>query len=89
MSPLAWLALAVVAGIATPLVGWPAWRSFRARESRDLNTERYRAWRGHSVRGQPAPAREGMTVEERRRIYGALAFAGIALIALVAFFLTT
>ena len=39
--------------------------------------------------GQPAPTREGMTGEERRRIYGAVAFAVIALIGLVAFFLTT
>ncbi len=87
--PLLWLAVALVAGAAAFMVGWSAWRSYRARESRDLNTERYRAWRGHSVRGQPASTREGMTVDERRRIYGAVAFGVIALIALVAFFLTT
>ena len=89
MPQLAWLAAALVLGAAAVGFGRPAWRSYRARESRDLNTERYRAWRGHSVRGQPAPTREGMTVDERRRIYGAVALAVLALIALLAFFLTT
>lgn len=89
MPQLAWLSVAIVFGAAAIGFAVPAWRSYRARESRDLNTERYRAWRGHSVRGQPAPTREGMTAWERRRIYGAMAFAGIAFIALVAFFLTT
>ena len=87
--PLLWLAVALVAGAAAFLVGWPAWRSYRARESRDLNTERYRAWRGHSVRGQPASTREGMTVDERRRIYGGAALGALALVAFVAFFLAT
>ena len=89
MPQLVWLMIALVFGAASVGFGQPAWRSYRARESRDLNTERYRAWRGHTVRGQPASTREGMTGEERRRIYGAVAFGVIALIALVAFFLTT
>ena len=89
MPPLAWLIVALMSGAAAIGFARPAWRSYRARESRDLNTERYRAWRGHSVRGQPAATHEGMTLEERRRIYGAVALAVIALIALVAFFLTT
>ena len=89
MPSLAWLLVALVSGAAAVGFGQPAWRSYRARESRDLNSERYRAWRGHSVRGQPPPAREGMTGEERRRIYGAVAFAVIAVIGLVAFFLTS
>ena len=80
---------ALVSGSGRRRVGWPAWRSYRARESRDLNTERYRAWRGHSVRGQPASTREGMTSEERRRIYAGAALARLAVVALVAFFLTT
>jgi len=41
------------------------------------------------VRGQPPPTREGMTLGERRRIYGAAAFGALALVALVAFFLTS
>ncbi len=89
MPTLAWLSVALTFGAAAIGFAWPAWRSYRARESRDLNTERYRAWRGHSVRGQPASTREGMTQWERRRLYGAVAFAVIAVIALVAFFLTS
>ena len=87
MPTLAWLVLAVVAAVLAYLVGWPAWRSYRGREARDLNSERYLAWRGRSPRG--TRTREGMTGEERRRIYGAVALGVIALIALVAFFLTT
>ncbi len=89
MPPLAWLAAALVAGTVAFLVGVPAWRSYRARESRDLNTERYRAWRGHSTPGQRASTREGMTAQERRRIYGGAALGALAVVALVAFFLTT
>ena len=88
MPQLAWLSVAIMFGAAAVGFALPAWRSYRARESRDLNTERYRAWRGHGVRGQPAsPA--GMTAWERRRIYGAVALAAIALAGLVAFLLTT
>ncbi len=86
---LIWLAVALGAGAAAFMVGWPAWRSYRARESRDLNTERYRAWRGHSVRGQPASTREGMTVDERRWIYGGAALGALAIVAFVAFFLAS
>ena len=85
---LVWLAAALAAGVAAYLVGWPAWRSSRARESSDLNTERYRAWRGHNGRGRQ-PAREGRTTDERRRIYGGAALAALAVVALVAFFLAT
>jgi hypothetical protein len=88
MPPIAWLVVAIVAGVAAYLVAWPTWRSYRAREARDLNAERYRAWRGHSVRGQPS-AREGMTAEERRRIYAGAALGVLAVVALVAFFLTS
>jgi hypothetical protein len=89
MSPLVWLIVAVVAAVAGYVVGWPAWRSYRARDARDLNTERYRAWRGVTGRGQPSPGREGMTGAERRRIYGGAALGALAVIALVAFFLTS
>ena len=87
--PLLWLVVALVSGAAAFLVGWPAWRSYGARESRDLNTERYRAWRGHSVRGQPASTHKGMTADERRRVYGGAALGALALIAFVAFFLAS
>ncbi len=88
MPPLAWLAIAAVAAVAAYAVGWPAWRASRARDTRDLNVERYRAWRGQAVRGQPT-SREGMTGEERRRVYAGAALAALAVVALVAFFLAS
>lgn len=87
MPPLAWLATAVVASVVAYLVAWPAWGSYRAREARDLNSERYLAWRGRAPRG--TRTREGMTGGERRRIYAGAALTGLAVVALVAFFATS
>jgi hypothetical protein len=67
--PLAWLALSVVAGLTAYLVGWPAWQRYRQRETRDENAERYLAWRGRADRTPRTTTREGMTGEERRRMY--------------------
>ena len=89
MLPLAWLAVAIVAGVAAYLVGWPAWNGYRAREARDENAERYLAWRGRADRTPHATTREGMTGEERRRIYAAIALAVVAVIGLLAFFATS
>ena len=89
MPPLAWLALAIGAGVAAYLVGWPAWQGYRARETRDLNAERYLQWRGRADRRSTTSTREGMTGEERRRLYGGAALAAFALAALVAFFVTS
>jgi hypothetical protein len=75
-----WLAGALLAGAAALAVGWPAWRDYRVRESRDLNAERYLAWRGRAPRGSASSMSEGMTLAERRRLYLA---AGIGLLALV------
>ena len=88
MPPLAWLALAIAAGIGAYVVGWPAWIGYRRRDRRDSNTERYLAWRGRAVRGQPS-AREGMTGEERRRVYIGAALGIVAVLALFAFFATS
>ena len=88
MEPLAWLAVAIVAGIGAYRVGWPAWEAYRARDSRDSNRERYLAWRGRADRAQP-PAREGMTGEERRRIYAGAAMGILAVVGLLAFFATS
>jgi hypothetical protein len=84
---LAWLALTLVAGVAAYLAAWPAWQEYREREGRDTNTERYLAWRGRARRG-PRP-NEGMTGEERRRIYAGVALALLAAAALVAFFVAS
>jgi hypothetical protein len=88
MTPLIWLVVALVAAVAGYAVGWPAWRSHRSRDARDLNAERYRAWRGQAVRGQPS-SREGMTGEERGRIYAGAALGVAAAAAVVAFFLAS
>jgi hypothetical protein len=86
MSPWLWLAGTVVFGVAAYLVAWPAWSSYRARERRDLNAERYLAWRGRADRVPSGSLSEGMTGAERRRVWigGVLALA--AVICLVAFF---
>ena len=89
MPPLLWLAVAIIAGIAAYLVGWPAWQGYRARETRDLNAERYLQWRGRADRRSTTSSREGMTNEERRRIYAGAALAVLASVSLVAFFVTS
>ena len=88
MSPVLWLALAIAAGGGAYLVGWPALTGYRSRDRRDSNTERYLAWRGRAVRGQQS-TREGMTGEERRRIFIGAALAIGAVVALFAFFATS
>ena len=87
MPPLGWLAVAVVAGLAAWAVGWPAWRQYRAREASESNTERYLAWRGRTPKGERP--KEGMTGEERRRIYVGAALGIAAVVALLAFFGTS
>lgn len=89
MPPLAWLAVATIAGAAAYLVGWPAWQGYRSRETRDDNTERYLQWRGRADRVSNVPMREGMTNDERRRIYAGAALAVLAVIGLLAFFAGT
>lgn len=86
MPPLAWLAVAIVAGAAAYLVGWPAWQAYRGRETRDLNTERYLQWRGRADRRSTISTREGMTNQERRRVYAGAALGLLAVVALLAFF---
>lgn len=90
LTPLVWLVLAVAAGAAAYVVGWQAMRSYRSREARDLNAERYLAWRG---RARPRPAsestREGMTRDERRRLVIGAVLAVVAVAALLAFFVAS
>ncbi|HUF07412.1 MAG TPA: hypothetical protein VMP86_08520 [Candidatus Binatia bacterium] len=88
MPPLGWLLVAVAAGVVAYLAGWPAWQVYRSREGRETNRERYLAWRGRAVRGQP-PARAGMSGDERRRIAISAGLVVVALFALVAFFATS
>lgn len=88
MPPIAWLVVAIAAGVTAYLVGWPAWQAYRSREARDTNSERYLAWRGRAVRGQRS-AREGMTGEERRRIYAGAVLGVLVVMALIGFFTTS
>jgi hypothetical protein len=87
---MAWLWLIGTLGFggAAYLVGWPAWNGYRARESRDLNAERYLAWRGRADRTSPGN-REGVTGEERRRLRIAAALGVAALVCLVGFLAAT
>ena len=89
MSPIIWLVIAIAAAMAAYVVGVPAWRSYRSRETRDLNADRYQAWRGNAVRREGRSMREGMTGDERRRIYAGVALGMLALAALVTFFVTS
>ena len=89
MPAIAWLLVAVAAGVAAYLIGWPAWLGYRSRETRDANAERYLQWRGRADRSSQASTRAGMTGEERRRIYTGAALAVGSVIALFAFFAGT
>jgi len=81
-----WLIGAAGACAGAYLLGWPAWTSYRAREARDLNAERYLAWRGRADRTGAGSTGEGLTGEERRRLWLAAALGLAALACLVAFF---
>jgi len=86
VSPLWWLAGAALAAVGAYLVGWPAWTGQRSRAARDLNAERYLAWRGRAARGAQRSTSDGMTGAERRRLWIAGALAVVALFCLVGFF---
>ena len=74
-----WLLGAAAAGVGSFAAGWPAWRASHARGSRDLNAERYLAWRGRAAR----PVETGLTGRERRRLIVAALLALVALFCLV------
>ena len=82
---LLWLLAALVLGGGAVATGWPAWRAYRAREARDLNADRYNAWRGRASR-PGASLSEGPTREERRRMVLAAALAASAVACLAVFF---
>ncbi|MGH2454934.1 MAG: hypothetical protein ACRDHD_01560 [Candidatus Limnocylindria bacterium] len=86
---LLWLLAAALLAAAAYLVGWPAWTGYRARESRDLNAERYLAWRGRAPRGPRPSTLEGMTRRERQRLWLGAALGAGALVCLAGFFAAT
>lgn len=87
---MAWLFLvgALLFGALAYRVGWPAWTGYRQREARDLNAERYKAWRGRATL-PGASLREGMTSAERRSLWLAAVLAVAAAACLLAFFSLT
>jgi hypothetical protein len=80
-----WLAAALAAGLAAYVIGWPAYRGYRRREERDLNAERYLAWRGRA-RARGPSTREGLTGDERRRLWIAGVLGVLAVACLVGSF---
>jgi hypothetical protein len=76
------LVVALVNGVAAVIIGLPAWLSYRRREARDQNAERYLTWRGRATR-PGGSLREGMTGAERRRIWIGAALGIIAAACLV------
>jgi hypothetical protein len=83
MSAWAWLVAALVAGAGSYLAGWPAWSGLRARGQRDLNAERYLAWRGRAGDRPPDPS---PTRREQQRLVLAGLLALVAIFCLVGFF---
>ena len=82
MSAWVWLLAAALAGGGAYLIGWPAWSGFAARRRRDLNAERYLAWRGRAGDRPPDPR---LTNAERARLAVAGALALVAVFCLVGF----
>jgi hypothetical protein len=89
MSALIWLGVAIAAAALAYVIGRPAWESYRAREARDANVERYLAWRGKAPPPGSARTGEGLTGEERRNLYTAAALGVASVVALLAFFVTS
>ena len=82
MTPWIWLLGAVIAGTVAYRIGVPAWTAYRSRLVRDVNTERYLAWRGRADRTRQST---GMTSLERNRLIAAGAVAVLAVFCLAAF----
>jgi hypothetical protein len=80
-----WLLGAVIATAAAYLVGWRAWDQYRRRDVQDANADRYMAWRGRAMPSSGRPS-EGMTGEERRRVYIGAGLVVVAVFCLVGFF---
>ena len=83
MSAWVWLLGAATAAAAAYLAGWPTWSAYRARRRRDLNAERYLAWRGRRGQGPPDPRLAG---SERARLGAAAVLAVVAVFCLVGYF---
>lgn len=85
MSGLPWLAAAVVSGAAAFWLGWPIWQETRARQARDVNAERYLAWRGRAAPPSARRPSPSVTPGERARLIGAGVLGAAAVIGLLLF----
>lgn len=83
MSAWLWLLAAAIAAGGAYVVGWRTWSGFLARRRRDLNTERYLAWRG---RAGERPPDATLTRLERGRLGLAAILGLVAVFCLVGFF---
>ena len=83
MSAWVWLLGAAVGAAGAYLIGWPTWSGFVGRRRRDLNTERYLAWRGRAGQRPPDPTLSG---PERVRLGLAAVLALVAVFCLVGLF---
>lgn len=82
MSQWTWLIGALAAGVGATMLARPAWGSWQARRRRDLNAERYLAWRGRADR---RPVDDSLTGAERRRLWIGAVLGAVALFCLVGF----
>ena len=74
---IAWpwlLAGAALAAFMAYATGWPVWSRYRDRQRRDINAERYLAWRGRADRRPQA----GMSRSERTSLLIAAGEAAVA-----------
>ena len=86
---IVWLVGFLVLAVAAAAVGWPAYRGRQSRQARDLNAERYLAWRGRARAGAGRSALDDLAeARERRRLLIAGALAAGAVVCLFAFFAT-
>jgi hypothetical protein len=83
LSTWVWLLAAAVAGAGAYVMGWPAWSGFATRRRRDLNAERYLAWRGRAGERAPDPR---LTSAERVRLAVAGVLGLVAVFCIVGFF---
>ena len=89
MIPLILLLATLVAGGAAFLVGWPAYRSDRARRERLLNEQRYLAWRGRAREPAGSAIDAYQATRDRTRLIVAASLAAVALVCLIGFFVVT
>ena len=81
-----WLVGFAVSAAAAAVVGWPAYRSDRARRDRLLQEERYLAWRGRARQPAGSALDAYQAQRDRRRLVVAAVLALVAAVCLVAFF---